>query len=158
MRILRIRLAIFLLISFCLICVPTQSPVFDFLNNENITYFYYVSAKDLKLKNAVVITCGEQSIVECKPNQAKSIKNQLGQILGESIRIKNCDKNVIDKILDDYNDMAVYKEDIEGYRFIYCYDKTLSNSVFLKNQKVNIQIAISGSEVNIGYPLILNGF
>ena len=157
MKILRLRLAIFLLISFCLICIPNQNPVFDYQGTD-VTYFYYVCAKDLKLENVTVTTCGEQSIVECKPYQAKNIKNQLGQILGESVRIKNCNNNTIGNILNKYIDMVLYEENIDDYRLIYCYDKALSNSVFLENQKVNIQIAIKNNEVNIGYPLILNGF
>ena len=158
MKILRLRLAIFLLISFCLICVPNQNPVFNYHGADDITYFYYVCAKDLKLENVTVTTCGEQSIVECKPYQAKNIKNKLGQILGESIRIKNCDNNTIDDILNNYIDIVLYEENIDDYRLIYCYDKTLSNNIFLKDKKVNIQIAIKNNEVNIGYPLILNGF
>lgn len=158
MKILRARFAIFLLISFCLICVPNQIPVFSFQNNDNITYFYYVCETDLKLENATVISCGAQSIVECNLRYAQSVKNQLGQIFGESVRIKNCDKHYIDNILNNYKDIIKYKEIIENYTLIYCYDKTLLNNVLLDGQKINIQIAIKDDEVNIGYPLILNGF
>lgn len=158
MKILRLRLSILLLVSFCLLCVPNQNPVFDYQNSSDITYFYYVCAKNIKLQNVVTTTCGQQTIVECKPQDAKSVKNQLGHILGESVRIKNCNKNSIVKLLNNYKDIVIYEENIDDYKLIYCYDKTLSNSVFLNNQKINIQIAVKKDEINIGYPLILNGF
>ena len=100
MRILRLRLSVFVLISFCLLCSIGQNPIFDiFQNFDNITYFYQVSKTDIKLDGAKITNCGAECIVECSSKCAKNVKNQLGNILGESVRIKNCSSKTIVDVL-----------------------------------------------------------
>ena len=97
------------------------------------------------------------NIVCCNYENADIVKKQLKNILGESVRIQATEtqKRIIQK---NFADIIVAKEFIENYVILNCYDSKLPRFVLLDGKRVNIQIAISESFVDIGYPLILNGF
>lgn len=159
MRITRLRFSIFCLIAFCLLSVVNTKPVFDGLKNrENITYYFYVNQSNLKLSDANVTICGNASIVQCNAKNAVNIKNKLNCISGESVRLKKYSSKTLNDILSIYCHNVVDEDLIDNYKIYYCYDESLSKFVNIDSRKVNIQIAVSDDEINIGYPLILNGF
>ena len=152
------RLIIFCLISFSLFTIPISKPVFqNFENIEDITYYFYTNS-NVTFSNTNTIKCGNSFIISCGLNQAKEVKQTLTNVLGESVRIKNYTSKTQRKIKNDYMPYIVRTEIVDDIEIYYCYDNSLSNFVNISNQKVNIQIAIKSNEIDIGYPLILNGY
>lgn len=158
MKIVRLRFAVFCLCIFCFVCVPIAKPVLQFENTEKTTYYFYTSLIDDNIKNAKVIKNGDNSIVVCDYAFAKTIKNQLPQIYGESLRISNYTSQTLQNLLNKYSCDIVRFENFDGYKSMLCYDKTLFDYIIIDSQKINLQIAYNQTEINIGYPLILNGF
>lgn len=158
MKIVRLRFAIFCLILFCMVCVPITKPVFNVFAEPSITYYFYTSSINYQISGAKITSCGNGSIVSCNAEDSQKIKKILPYIYGESVRIKNYDNDTLKNIIQNYTKNLVKKEYIDDYNFMLCYDKSMPNFVTIDNQKVNVQIAISQNEINIGYPLILNGF
>ncbi|HAJ78019.1 MAG TPA: hypothetical protein DCO89_03030 [Clostridiales bacterium] len=159
MNSIKIKFAVYCLVLFCIVLVPTTSPVFYDKNcNDNITYFFYTNKIDYDIENANLISNGNATIVACDYKCNRAIKKMLPEVYGESIRITNYSSDTLKYILNKYTNSIVQTENMDKYNFIYCYDETLPKYVTLNNEKVNIQIAINNSEINIGYPLILNGY
>ncbi|MBO7508602.1 MAG: hypothetical protein J6T39_03055, partial [Clostridia bacterium] len=61
-------------------------------------------------------------------------------------------------ILKRFENLVVSMQFVDKYVVLQCYDKSLENYLLVDGKKVNIQIALTDAEINIGYPLILNGF
>ena len=159
MKFLWLRFTIFVLMSFCLFCVPSYKPVFNqFEVMPNVTYFYYTSQKNIDFKNATIIDCGSAYIVKCDILDAKNVKNNLDNVLGESVRISVFSIDESQSIISKYQSRILYKENIDDYCIYYCYDSSLPKFVSINGQKINIQIAVKQNTIDIGYPLILNGF
>ena len=158
MKVTRLRFSIFCLIVLSLVCLPFQKVAFDFDFDESITYFFYTPHIDFEIRDAKVISNGNSSIVSCNLDSSKDVKEHLPTIFGESVRIEHYSKETLLLIYKKYSQKALRTEKVDNYQFIYCYDQSLSNFVIVDSLKVNLQIAITESEINIGYPLILNGY
>ena len=158
MKVLRLRFAVFCLAIFCFVCVPITKPIFQFYGDEKTTYYFYADATQNNIKNATIIQNGNTSIVACEIQFADIVKSRLSNIYGESLRITNYKSKTLQNILDKFLCYCVKTEEFDDYKSLLCYNLTLSNFVFVDEQKVNMQIAYNKTEINIGYPLILNGF
>ena len=157
MKITKRRFLIFCLIVLVLVFTPITKPVFYDILNDDISYYFYASSISDKLCSEVV-KCGNAYIVQCNAKDAGLIKKQLNGIQSESVRIKNYTDQTYQKILQKYGDMIVKTEAMDDMTIMLCYDKTLPQFAIVSNIKVNTQIAITKTEINIGYPLILNGY
>ena len=153
-----LKFSLFCLIVVSIVIVPISSPIFKTKYNEEITYFFYAKTVNKQVANAKYISSGNSYIICCDFNDATFVKKHIDDVIGESVRIKNCSLNSINKILFDYKNYIIDKQQLDDYTIFLCYDDKLSNFIFIDGQKVNIQIAVKNAEINIGYPLILNGF
>ena len=158
MKVLRLRFAIFCLAIFCFVCVPITKPIFQFDSDEKITYYFYTGVIQNDIKNAKIIQNGNTSIVACDVKFADIVKSQLSYIYGESLRITNYKSQTLKDLLNKFLCYCIKTEEFDDYKSLLCYNLTLSNFVFVGEQKVNMQIVYNQTEINIGYPLILNGF
>lgn len=158
MKILRLRFAVFCLAVFCFVCVPITKPVLNIDSQEKTTYYFYTSHVENDIENAETIQNGNYTIVACDLQFANSVKGKLSDIYGESVRISNYKSKTLEKLLEKYSTFCVKVENFDCYKSMLCYDALLSNYVIVDSQKVNTQIVYNKSEINIGYPLILNGF
>ncbi len=159
MHTLKFRFSAFFILSLCLLIMPIYTPFFKSNYNDKATYFYYTTKIDYDIKNAKIINSANNSIIVCDFDNAKNIKKNINnQILSESIRIDNYSQKNYDEILNKYNNYILKTEKVDNYEIIYCYDSSLEKFINIFDKKINIQIAISKNQINIGYPLILNGF
>ena len=158
MKNIKYRFVVFcaILMFLLFLPVPTLSLRIPY-EAKDITYFFYAKQPSQKI-NADVINCGAACIVSCSANQAKEIKSKLQDIQGESIRIRNYTSDLLTKIMLDYFDFIVKQESVDNMTIYYFYDSKLPKFVNIDGKKINLQMAISQSEINIGYPLILNGY
>lgn len=157
MRKTKLYFFIFCLCLFLLTVVSIPRLVFNIQSSEDITYFFYAQTPYCSI-DADVIVCGDASIVRCSGSSAQKIKSQLKNIQGESFRAHNCTSKTKFELLNKYKKNVVMQENIDNMQIFYCFDETLPRFVNVDGKKVNIQIVINNNEVNIGYPLILNGY
>ena len=159
MFLVKSRFFTFCIFVVCLLILPVFEPIFNNSYNQEITYFFYTFNLNYDIANASIINNGNYSIVACNINNAKQVKKQIkSRILSESIRIENYSDDTYHKVFDKYKKCIVKMEQCEEYDFLLCYDSTLNNYVITENKKVNIQVAITKNQINIGYPLIFNGY
>ena len=158
MRITKLRFSVFCLMIFSVVCLPIQSIVFKFDIKEDITYFFYTKKLDYQIQNANIVSNGNSSIVVCSLQNVRDVKSNLSDIYGESVRILNYSDATLKYITKKYEDKLVKTEETKDYKYMLCFDASLPQYVTIENSKVNVQIAISNNEIDIGYPLILNGY
>lgn len=158
MKIIRLRFAIFCLVLFCIVCLPINSPFFNLHPREQTNYYFYTSKLNFEIKNAQIVSNGNASIVVCDAKESKNVKSQLTNIYGESVRISNYSQNTLMQIFDKYSSKVLKTETIDNYDIYLGYDDRMTSFVIVDDNKINFQIAITRDEINIGYPLILNGF
>ena len=158
MKFQNVKFSVFCLLFALIACVPVTSPVFATDGDFDTTYYFYVVNIENDLINCKTVENGGAYIVECEKNDAKSVKHQLGNILGEGVRMKNLSQKSKCKVLSKYQSIVKMTETLDDYQILLCYDSSLPNYVTVKNQKINIQIAVSKDGISIGYPLILCGF
>lgn len=151
------RFIVFGIMIFLMVATPLSKPIFSNIPFDDITYYFYATYVDDRL-SAKVINCGDAYIVECGLSDAPKTKSQLGGIQGESVRIKNYSNETYTQLLNKYNNKIIKIEIVDDITIYLCYDDSLSKLVYIDGQKVNTQISISKSEINIGYPLILVGY
>ena len=154
------RFLLFCFLAISLILLPITQTVFDVssLGDINATYFYFTSGEQQEIKSAHIIQNGVFEIVCCDFKNATSVKKQLNSILGESVRINVKSDNQKNLVIKNFAKNIVSEEIVDDYTILNCYDSKLPRYVLVDGKKVNIQIAISKNFIDVGYPLILNGF
>ena len=162
MKHLKTKLVLFLIVAMLMLILPSNKSNFNYFNYENATYFFYISGVSNESifahKNVDYVKCGDSYIISCEAKATSVVESLDTNILGESVRIKEYSSSVLNGILNKYLDMVVKCENIDDMKILYCYDKSLDRSVDLFDKKVNVQIVIRSNQIDIGYPLILNGF
>lgn len=155
----KIKFSIFCLVVFCLVSLPTsQIVLLGYVPNDSSIYSFYTTDNINTINNATVVKNGNSSIVSCTSLNAKNVKQSLKNILGESVKINNPSKDIIDNLYQYINKNIVYYEVLENTTITYCYNPSLLNFVMIDGQKVNLQIAQNNNYIVIGYPLILGSF
>ena len=156
MRKLRLRFSIFCLILLCLANFECVAPNFEVF--KNATYCFCASEVGEVIADANVIKTGDLYFVTCSNANYAKVKNSLKNIDGESVRISNYTSDDLQKVVAKFKDGIKMTQNCGEYDFFMCYDPTLPKYVMIDGKKINIQIAISKTDINIGYPLILNGY
>ena len=154
----KVRFSVFCLVVALIVCLPVSSPLFKEKVCENMKYYFYAKDVILKSESAEYIKNGNSYIVCCSFDDASKVKKQLDGIMGESVRIINCSKNTKQKILSRYQKYIVDEQCVDEYQTYLCYNPQINDFVIVDGKKVNVQIAIKNYEINLGFPLILNGY
>lgn len=131
--------------------------------DENATYsFYLLNSVNLNISNVNVIENGNSLIIKTTFKNAKNIRKNLNNILGESVSFKG-DKLKFTLIMEKLNLKYSFTENIDNNKIICCFG--YSNLNELKNReiqvdekKVNVQIAFNNNTITIGHPIILGDY
>lgn len=159
MRSHKIKFSIFCLVVFAIVCLPLNAPMLsNFASSENYSYTFYVSGEVQNIANANIVKNGSNSIVTCSGDNCRQVKQELNNILGETITLYNSTQSSFDKILCKIADKIKFTETIDNLQICYAYDSTLLNFVMVNGQKINLQIAVNADYIKIGYPLILDSY
>ena len=162
MKKLIIFLAFLILISF----TYSFKPVFNnsiLLNNlafSDINYsIYCLNYYNNNFSNAIVINNGNGYIVNCSMLNAKSVKQNASNILGESICF-SAPISYVNEIVKLYGVKILIEENVNGIISLYGYS---NNSIFEQNlliegNIINIQIAFKNNILTIGTPIILGEY
>ena len=159
MKILRLRFAIFCLAVLLIISVPICKPVLlNYSPATSVEYSFYTGVLSENINNASIIKNGNSAIVKCDGVYATSVRKQLDNIYGESMKIKSADATYLQNLLNSFNGKILRQEKLDNIQIFYCYDSSLPRFVMSNNVKTNLQIAVSGNTVTIGYPIILGDY
>lgn len=159
-----------LLIVFLFLLTFTYSfkPVFYnvfYLHNivfSDINYSVYCLKVDNSLKNNNQITLidnGNSFIVKSSINNAKFIKRNSSNFLGESVSFKTS-FSCIDKILKLYNISVKFTENVGNIFTYYGYsdDVNFYQNVLIDSEIINVEIAFCNNVLTIGMPIILGDY
>ena len=79
-------------------------------------------------------------------------------IRGESVTINHSSKELLEKVLADYDAKIVKVEKFDGGVSYYCYSCKLKDGIVLDGEFVNLQVAIKKESTVIGTPIIFGGY
>ena len=148
---------VFLLAMSCMLLLPNKAPVFSSNSQTDASYTFYTKIPCGSIDDAVVVQNGNMFLVNCKSSDAKKVKSQLNGIEGESFSFQGT-KNDALNFLNKYNYKTVFCEMVENILIIYAYCPQIQNSVYVNNQKTNLQLAVNNEKITIGTPLILGSY
>ena len=156
-------LHLYLALSFLSICyfiLPNKTPVYSVLACSEISGQYVFYAKDvshLDDSHALVIKNGSSYIVKTSFENAKKVKSKLFNIFGEAICFDGTLKDALAAMNKIGMDLKI-EESIDTIKIFYGFVSGLEKYMFIKNQKINTEIAISQGKITIGYPIIIGDY
>lgn len=166
-RLLLIYVSFCILLScFCLL--PNKTLVFDVLSiqdQNSMQYIFHTSdvtnlletSGEQKYQNISILKNGDNFIVKCEPKIASLIKRNLTDIQGESITFVGNKKDAF-AFLSKFDFEIVLTENVAGVYTLYAFVPTITNCIYINNQKVNLELAVCDNIVTIGCPIILGDY
>ena len=160
------KLIIFLAFLFLIALTFSFKPVFynvSSLHNtifSNVSYnIYCLNVSKLNLNNAKVINNGNGYIVKTDISSAIYIKQQVSNILGESISFIS-NKNAIEKIIKFYDIEVLSAEIVDGIEIYYGYssNSNFTQNILIDGNLINVQIAFKDHFLTMGTPIILGEY
>lgn len=159
------KFIILILFLFCLVFTYSFKPVFyknffaDSLMLSSGDYSVYCLKIAANLKNVDIIDNGNSFIVKTSLNDAKRVKSEVSQIMGESL---SYDSSIlgVEKLINLYNIKVVKREQVGNIVSVYGYSNNpnFCNKIEIENNLINVQIAFSNNRVTIGTPIILGDY
>lgn len=144
----------------CLSLIFLQSPLSltNISKNFNGTHSFFTTQK-VSDENSSIIKNGNGYLISCESCYSPKLlsKLNLSQLSGESFCFNGTLKDIAD-ILKSLEAQIVKTENNSSIYIIYAYSPKIFKSVFVENQKVNIQIAKKQELTTVGSPLILGSF
>jgi len=160
------KLTIFLAFLVLTILTFSFKPIFNnvfYLHNSifsNATYsIYCLNLNESLIKDVTIINNGNGYILKTDINKASYVKQNVSNILGESVSFYS-QFNTINKILKLYNVDVKFTENFDNIFIIYGYSQNpeFSQTIMVENFIVNVQIAFNKNILTIGTPIILGEY
>lgn len=145
------RLLAFLFLTSFIFVLPMsgECKLFD---NANITSAVFV-CKD-RLDDLQFVQSSEQYYYKATENFSTFYKN-FKNIDGITLYFDNYN---LQSLISDYKISYFKGGDVENYKIYYGYTNLYPQSFYMNNKKINVQIAVQGNQIIVGFPAILNGF
>ena len=130
--------------------------------DEGATYaFYLLDTIELNMNGVSVIKNGNSSIVKTNFKKAKQIKENLSNVLGESVSFEG-DMLKFSLIIEKLELKYSFSENVEDKIICFygysCLNELKSREVLINEKKVNGQIALNNNVITIGNPIILGDY
>ena len=148
------KLLAFLLLGGFLFGISTFGK-FDLLGNDKITKVCVVSSGQVEVADTtIVVASGNQYYYTSSP---KEIKQQfdIDKVTGVILYFNQAS---VEEIADYYNINYYRGGDVEDMPIFYGYTSYYKDFNMINNKKINVQIAVCGDEIIVGFPAILTGF
>ena len=151
---------VFCLVVFCLALTGANNKiVFGHKpSSGEITYCFYTNDNIKEDDDVLIVNNGANKMVYCSFEKAGRIKGLLNNIFGESFCIKNANSFDKEYIFENIKKTKILQENFENMQIFYCFDANLPKFVKIDGKKVNIQVAVCGDNITMGYPLILGEY
>ena len=149
-------------LCFILISIPnTNNCAFILLEHYKAasTYSFYVTGQVAFEQDYYVINnAGLGSIVNCDAKDSRRVKQNLQNIMGESISFEGVIREVF-TLLKFYKATIVNVENLDGAIYsVYASSNYFKNSIVIDNKRVNLQICYNAGKITIGTPIILGDY
>lgn len=150
---------LFCLVIASILIIPNKTLVFADIGKLNNLgqYCFYVKGK-YELNNCLCTNSGCGTIIQTNFKNAQKIKKEINNIQGESYCFKVSDEEIINKILNLFNAVIVKQQELEDLKIVYGYSAKLDKFVTDEGEKINLQICKNGTNVTVGYPIILGSY
>lgn len=147
-------LSIILFFICTYLCVNTKDRFYNYFSNFSSATFCYVYAEDFSSKDydKIIASGGYKLAYFSKLETKKS-----GKVKYFEVRF-NGDRNVINNIILDLGINPKFSEKVGEISVTYGYSPYFNKCCQVANQKINFQIAVRGSQITIGYPMIYTSF
>lgn len=146
-----------LLIVSSFVLLPNKSPIFALSSGKEYEYCFYSRSEVIDINDATIVKNGNVNFIKCSGENAKKVKSQLINLDGESVTFQGT-KNDALKFIHQFNYEIVYSEMVGKIFTLYAYSPQISNCVYVNNQKVNLEVAVTNSTVTVGTPVILGSY
>ena len=140
--------------------LPNKSPVYSVLasSNKSGEYIFYAKNIDnLPKDSAFVIQNGNSYIVKTDFENAQKVKAKLCGIIGEAVSFSGSTLDAI-FFMNKIGMELKIEESINDIHIFYGYIKGLEKYMFVGNEKINTEIAVSQNKITIGYPIIIGDY
>lgn len=148
-----LRIIAFLFVTLLLSAASWFSPKENFLEGADKVTF--VTSEQCKIEDAQITFSGGQTYVTVAESQTKNVRNQLRKVQGTIYYFNDLSK---EKQLFSLLNFKMPEKNIAGSRVVTGYTSSYKDFVLVDNKKVNVQIAVTDSQIIVGFPLILTGF
>ncbi|PKK96075.1 MAG: hypothetical protein CVV59_00430 [Tenericutes bacterium HGW-Tenericutes-4] len=141
--------------------LPYKTPIFNALSKIKpfATYSFYVQDNiEPNSSYYVIDNAGLGSVIRCGAQKSSLVKKKLINIVGESIRFEGSLETMM-SILSLYDAKTVKTEWIEDRIYnVYAKARVFSNSIFIENESINLQICYNDGVITVGSPIILGDY
>lgn len=145
------RLAVF--ISFILLCVgfmlTENKSIYNIPGLSKVCFVTYD-----QLDNTETVETLQYNYVYCNPSEASLMSEKINKV-GIINYFKKCEKR---DVLDSIGGYISTVEKIDGVEIICGYAPIYNQCLYIKNKKINFQMAVKEEEIILGFPLILGSF
>ena len=151
---------IVVVIILVLVLLPKGAEFFTVASSYGVgEYCFYISGEVDEEHFQRVDKNGSDTIGYCSLINAPEVKKQYrGSINGESFTLTGT-KLTVGEIVTKLDARVVSEGEVNGIYTVYLYTGRLNvNSIDLFGDKVNVQIALNGNKVTVGYPIILGSY
>ncbi len=139
---LRICFAVLAILFCAAILLLANVSRFPFLSGERVFYLYSASSQGLRAPNIEL--------------------PQINNIRGESVCMSVSDEAqaqaVIEQLLKTFHAEVLREERACGVTSYYAYTAAFSDGIYIEGAKINLHVAVCGTRLIIGSPIIFDGF
>ena len=147
-------LAIVFLFICTYLCVNTNDRFYNYFSSFSSATFCYVYAEDTSSRDYdKIIASGGYNLAYFSSSETKRSE----KVKYFEVRFKG-DENVISKIALDLRISYKFTERVGEVSVAYGYSPFFDKCCQVGNLKINFQIAVRGSQITIGYPMIYTSF
>lgn len=151
---------ILVVLILVLVFIPKGAEFYTVASTFNSgEYCFYIDGTVEEEDFTRVVKNGEGYVGYCALVDAPRVKKEYGsRVSGESFTVTGS-KVTVGEILRDIEGRVVSEGEVDGIYTVYLYTGRLNtSSVDLFGDKVNVQIALNGDRVTVGYPIILGSY
>ncbi|MBR1925820.1 MAG: YwmB family TATA-box binding protein [Clostridia bacterium] len=150
----------FILLATFLICLVVLNSPYSlsyFSKSYDGTHTFYCPEIVFNADAQIAKNGNGYLISVCTQNAGAFEKTLNNNYQGESFCFLGDENNLLE-VLKKLNAKIVKKEVFDNLLVVYGFSPKLKNYILMKNQKVNVQIALNKNKITVGTPLILGSF
>lgn len=151
---------ILVIIILVLVLIPKGAEFYTVASSFNCSdYCFYVEGEVEDEDFTRVVKNGDGYVGYCSIMDAPKVKKRYGnKVDGESFTLYGTSVTV-GEIIRELSGRIVSEGTVNGIYTVYLYTGKLNTpSVELFDDKVNVQIALNGDRITVGYPIILGSY
>lgn len=151
---------ILVIVILVLVLIPKGAEFYTVASSFNCNdYCFYIEGQVDEADFTRIVKNGDGYVGYCSIVDAPQVKKRYARkVEGESFTLYGT-KVTVGKIINELSGRVVSEGMVDGIYTVYLYTGKLNTpSVQLFDDKVNVQIALNGDRLTVGYPIILGSY